>query len=747
MLLPPSASTPQIDAAPEGADFRQMLDTIWTGKWVVLTFVAIGLAIGYLVVLRSEPVYQAKGLIQVERQEDSLSATANKISDLVGAKPPEAPAEIAIIKSRMVLGPIAAALNLNTYVAPLYLTAIGEAISRSRASLGQPAKPPFGLTRLDRYSWGGERIEVSSIEVPATWIGRGLFIEATADGFKLLADGRVVLEGKEGERARAQTPDGEVSIFVRDIRARPGTQFFLSRRAEQIAYDDLAGRLKIVEEPTESGILIIQAYANSPEFAANIVNDVQEAYLRQNLERKSSQAEQSLTFLKNQLPDIKTRVDEAQSKLNAYQLKSGTIDIQKETEVVLDRSVELETERLNLVREREAALQRFTENHPAVTTLDEQIRLVAKDQNSLRKQAFSLPETQQEILGLVRDVEVNVQLYTALLNSAQQLQVAKAGTVGNVRIIDRALPPLYPIKPNKRNIMLAAFVAGLLAGVGAVFGLRLSLKGVDKPEDVERVLGLSTYAAIPYSIGQNKLMSRLRSKNEPGQMLAIADSSDLAIEALRSLRTSLHFAMLEARNNVVAFTGPSENLGKSFVTINLGAILAQTGKRVLVIDADMRRGSLHRLVAVSQKPGLSDYIAAAADDVLVINKTLIEGLHFIACGMRPPNPAEILSSERFALFLEHLSKLYDYVLIDTPPVMPVTDAAIIGRLAGTTLLVLKSAEHPMRIIVETVKRLTNSGAHVSGTVFNQVGKRMGSYGYGSYGSNYGYKTEAYKTHK
>jgi tyrosine-protein kinase Etk/Wzc len=215
------------------------------------------------------------------------------------------------------------------------------------------------------------------------------------------------------------------------------------------------------------------------------------------------------------------------------------------------------------------------------------------------------------------------------------------------------------------------------------------------------------------------------------------------VEALRSLRTSLHFALLEARNNIIMFTGPTAGLGKSFISTNLGAVLAQGGKRVVVVDADLRRGLLCRYFGAAQTPGVSNYIAENAELKTVIKKSAVERLDFIPSGTRPPNPAEILMHERFANLLNTLSRSYDFVLVDTPPILPVTDAAIVGRLAGTTLLVLKSAEHPMRAVEEAVRRLRTAGVQVRGTIFNQVGKRVGSYGYGSYGYTYGYSTQAY----
>ncbi len=748
-LIPQNTTGPQQQAGLYGSpdedeiNFRELFDIVWSGKWVVLGITLLGFILSAAFAFTSPPVYQANGLVQVEQEKNGLKASVDQLSALIGSTPSEAPAEIAILKSRMVLGAVSDSLKLYIRAEPNYFHSMGRAIARRRAGQEHIAPAPFGLRR---YAWGGESIRVTALDFPESMHNRAFTLTARKDGFDLTnADKQMVLSGKVGERVTADTRDGPIAIFVQELKAEPGTTFTVARIAVQTVLARLNGQLTVTESPRESGVLSLQVQADDARFAAVLVNEIEGAYLRQNVERRSAQAEQSLEFLKRQLPELKAKVDEAQARLNQYQLKKGTVDVQQETELVLKRIVDLETQRLTMVQERDAALQRYTGQHPVVATLNEQIRGLEREQGNIKKQVEALPETQQEILSLMRDLEVNTQLYTALLNSAQELQVTKAGTVGNVRIIDSGLVPLEPIKPNKKVIVALGLLLGAFLGVVTVFALRALLRGVDKPEEVERITGLPTYASIPYSRAQQALQAKTRNNSKEVKVLAALDGNDLAIEALRSLRTSLHFAMLDATNNIVVLTGPVAALGKSFVSINLGAVLAMSGKRTVVIDADLRRGQLHRYVGAEKKPGLSDYIAGTCDLATLVQTSSITGLDFVPGGTRPPNPSEILMSERFDDLLKQLSKSYDYVLIDTPPVLPVTDAAIVGRLAGTTLLVLKAAEHPMRAIEETVKRLRQAGVPVRGTIFNQVGARVGSYGYGSYGYSYGYSSYGYKS--
>lgn len=182
-------------------------------------------------------------------------------------------------------------------------------------------------------------------------------------------------------------------------------------------------------------------------------------------------------------------------------------------------------------------------------------------------------------------------------------------------------------------------------------------------------------------------------------------------------------------------TGPAPGAGKTFVAANLATILADTGKRVLVIDADMRKGRLHALFGLPRDGGLSELIAGSRDIDSVIHATGVKNLDMISTGERPPNPAELLLHEKFAGFLQQVSSTYDHIVIDTPPVLAVTDAAIVGRLAGATLMVLKDGQHPLREIEQSIKRLKLAGVNLRGAVFNAISRISARRGFGRY---YGY---------
>lgn len=724
----------------DDVDLRQIFGVLWGGRYKVLLSILLTLTVGLIYLVAKAPVYEANGLVQVEQDDKSLSSSLGDLSTLFGA-PVETEAEIEILKSRMVLGSVVDNLNLEISATPNYFPLIGRFVAQHGELTGEPRAPIFGL---DRYAWGGEHIEVSTLDLPTSLVDENLTLVAArpAGSYILLdSDDKLILRGKVGEKAIGAASGGSVVVFVRDLKARPGTRFNVIRFSRQDVFENLAISLNIAEQSKQSGVIGITADGKSPLLVTNIVKEIEDSYLRQNVERRSAEAEQSLEFLQKQLPDIRRKVDAAQAGLNAYQMKQGSVDVTKETDIVLQQSVDLETQRLELEQKRQEALQKFTPKHPVIQAIDAQIGDIQNRQEEIKKKTEKLPETQQEILSLMMELQVNTGLYTALLNSAQQLQVAKAGTVGNVRIIDYPLTPNEPTKPVPSLVLALSVMMGFVIGVLYLFAEKALFRGVDSPDEVEKALGLPTYAAIPFVPSQLRIAKELKRKGGSGCILADIEPDNPAIEALRSLRTSLQFALLESGSNVVMFTGPTPGLGKSFVSINLGAVVATSGKRVAVVDADLRRGHLHEYFGESASPGLSDYVVGNADLASIIRKTSVDGLFVVKNGTTPPNPAELLLHEKFVGLIDQLSKSFDLVIIDTPPVLPVADAGIVGRLVPNVLIVLKEGEHPLRMIEDTVRRLRSAGVNPRGVLFNQVGVSSGGYGYYYNSYSYAYNAE------
>jgi tyrosine-protein kinase Etk/Wzc len=563
--------------------------------------------------------------------------------------------------------------------------------------------------------------------------------------FQLLDDNdNLLIEGVAGE---AFAQDG-VEGLIECLQANPGTRFEVVRNPRIVTIQGYQDALDISEQGKESGIIrLALARADAAE-AVKILNKIAALYVDQNVRRTSAEAAQSLAFLQSQLPQVKRDLAKASDALNAYQTHGKTVNISLETQSVLGQSVALET-RISELKMQQAEMDRkFTKQHPAYRALMSQIGELTQQQKSLEGKVGDLPATQQELLNLTRDVEVASQIYTQLLNKSQELDIVRAGAVGNVRLIDPADVDLTsPVKPKKALIVLIATFLGAFVGVALVL-LRKSLsKGLEGPEAIEQ-LGLPVYASIPYSALQREEDTKKgRAKitaETPAYLLALRNPTDLSIESIRSLRTCLHFAALDSTNNRIMISGPSPQVGKTFVSSNLAAVMAQSGQRVLLIDADMRKGHLHKTLNVPIANGLSDLLVKRCSIEQAINTVEIDNLHFISRGQVPPNPSELLMHANFRDLLAELSQRYDVVIIDTPPLLAVTDAAIVGREAGISLIVTRFAVNPAKEIEMTIRRFAQNGIELKGAVFNGVEKRAASY-YGN--GNYGYYNYEYASDK
>ncbi|NAW92890.1 polysaccharide biosynthesis tyrosine autokinase [Vibrio sp. V42_P2S4T144] len=712
--------------ADDEIDLGKLFGIILDAKWLILCTVVLFSIIGVGVAILSTPIYKADALIQIEsKSSGGISAMVGDMGELFSAES-SATTEIEIIKSRMILGGTVDKFNLTTVVSPNYMPIIGK-----------------GLARLQ-----GEQISlsVSRFNAPSYAVGVPLTLEvidSEKQTFRLLEDdNNVILEGKVGELLEKNG----YQFLATELVAQTGDSFTVSKISKLDAINKLQENLSISERGKQTGIISLSFSGEDRAKIQDILNDISQNYFfLQNVQRNSAEAEQSLEFLKGHLPDIKTKLTASEDVLNRFRQENESIDLGLEAQSTLKVMVELEAQLNELTFKESEISQRFTQDHPAYKSLLDKRETLLKEKERLNKQVQKLPKTQREVLRMTRDVEVNQQIYIQLLNKVQELNIIKAGTVGNVRILDNAQSFSKPIKPKKALIVVLATLLGGMAGVAFVLIRAAFHRGVETPDQIEQI-GMPVYASVPKSIQQlefaNKLKRNKGSNNEL-VLLAEANPADLSIEALRSLRTSLHFAMMEAKNNVLMISGPAPSIGKTFVSTNFAAVAAKTGQKVLLIDADMRKGYLQQCFGLRWDNGLSDYLSGKTSLSNIIKSTSIDNLDVVTRGQVPPNPSELLMHPRFKSFVDEMSAQYDLVIIDTPPVLAVTDPSIVGALAGTTLMVARFDQTTLKEIEVAQGRFEQSGVEVKGVILNAVEKKASnSYGYGYGYYNYAYKSES-----
>ena len=736
---------PVVVAAPpdDEIDLVRYLDVLLASRWLIASIAGVVLALGVAYAFLARPVYQADILVQVEDNPNSAKSLLGDVSSIFDVKA-EAAAEIEILRSRMVVGKAVDNLRLYVSAKPSYFPFIGAWIASRAKGLSEPGMLGFG-----GFAWASESINVEQFDVPDSLEGEEFKLTALGEGRYRVEHSSldVPLEGRVGQPLKAVQSVGSITLLVNDMKAKPGIVFNLVRNSHLQTLERLQDQLKIAEKGKQSGIIGASLDGTNPKLTANILNEIGEEYVAQNIRRKAAEAEKSLVFLDDLLPQLKAELERAEVKYNEMRNKRNTFNLSEEGKAFLQESVSAETGLLELKQKRTELLTRFAASHPGVQALDQQIATLSARVGGMAARMKAFPNVEQDTLRLMRDVQVNNDLYVGLLNNMQQLKLVKAGKVGNVRLLDNAPIPEEPIKPKKGLTIALAAILGLLVGVVAAFVRNALYGGITDSQDIEQHTGLNVYATVPLSTAQILLTEEIRQRKRGKFVLADRNPNEPSIESLRSLRTALQFAMLDAVNNSVLLTGPTPGVGKSFISANLSVVMATGGKRVLLIDADMRKGHLNQYFGKDRSNGLADVLIGNASFAQAVHRDVFENLDFLSTGGLPPNPAELLLNERMVKLLEEVGQEYDLVLIDTPPVLAVSDTAILAARCGTVFLVTRFEKTTIGEVTESAKQLRQANADVNGVVFNGLDPNAYRYGYGSkYGryryAYYGYTQDA-----
>lgn len=707
-----------------GWDLAHLVGQLIDHRWIIVAVTAFFMLMATLYTLFATPIYSADAMVQVDQK--NTASVLNELQDVIPTTP-ASDTEIQIIESRMVIGKTVNDLGLDTVIQQNYFPVIGKGLSRLMGN--KPAQ-----------------IAISRLEIPRSIDKRTVELEVTGpQTYTVSKDGDELFKGRVGQLEQ----HGDVTMLVSGIQADEGTSFSVTKLSDLQAIKTVLGALTVADKGKTTGVLGLEFQDEDQEQASRVLNQIVNNYLLQNVERKSEQAEKSLEFLRTQLPNVRAKLDDAEDKLNTFRRQNESVDMSLEAKSALDSSVSVQSQ-LNELTFREAEVsQLFTKDHPTYRALLEKRKTLEAEQAQLNKKISAMPQTQQEILRLTRDVQAGQEIYMQLLNRQQELGISKASTVGDVRIIDRAETSTSPVAPKKLLIIVAGLIVGLMLSVGLVLLKALFHHGIDNPEQLEE-LGMNVYASVPLSEWQRKKDTEAlarrgsKEKSDPhNTLLALGNPTDLSIEAIRSLRTSLHFAMMEAKNNILMITGASPGIGKTFICANLATLVSKAGQRVLFIDGDMRRGYTHELLGADNKTGLSNVLSGKSEFSPAMIQKGVYGFDFLPRGQVPPNPSELLMHRRMQELLDWASKNYDLVLIDTPPILAVTDASIIGKLAGTSLMVARFETNTTKELDVSYKRFAQNGIEIKGVILNAVvRKASNAYGYGYDYYNYEYGKES-----
>ncbi|HDR2627212.1 TPA: polysaccharide biosynthesis tyrosine autokinase [Enterobacter cancerogenus] len=684
-----------------------LLFTLLAGAWAFFT----------------TPVYQADALVQIEsKQENGL---LKNLGQLDSGLLPDATPEILLLKSRMILGETVENLGLTQQVHQRVYPVIGRLWERIQGR--KPGDIQLGWLQIPHQD-GKPQTLVLTVQAQGQY---------SLDGDNFHAQGAV---GKPLAKAG-------VYVNVQSIDAEVGTEFTLKTLTKLEAINALSKSFTVKEMAKQSGMLALTLTGKDPQKITKVLNGITSNFLKQNIARQEAQDTRSLAFLERQLPKISGELDEAEERLNAYRKQRDSVDLTLEAKSILDQVVNVENQ-LNELTFREAEIsQLFKKDHPTYRALREKRQTLENERSRLNHRVSTMPTTQQEILRLSRDVESGRTIYLQLLTRQQELNISRSSAIGNVRIIDQAETQPEPIKPKKALIIVLGFVAGLALSLGYVIASVALKRGIMSSEQLEP-LGVPVLATLPRSVwlwkkthlrSKSLFASRWRHTTSNVPFLPVDRPADSYVEAVRGLRTSLYFTMMDAANRIVMFSGPTQDCGKTLVSTSLSAIAAQSGQKVLFIDADMREGYVHKIFGLNNDCGLSSVLEGKCDGMQAIQRFEKAGIDVMTSGPTPTHPAELLMNERFRTLMAWANERYDLVVIDTPPVLAVTDASLAAQTAGITLLVSRYAKTSVKEIENSLKRLQQSGVGVSGIILNDIIKSAALYyseGYSQY--DYGY---------
>ena len=733
MNLPPL--DPRNDQTPGGkgkSPFTFFQD-LWEGRLIFLGALGCFLLLGIFMVLRAKPVYQAEALLQFQGKKTSpLDPTLAKVEGML-MDLAEIDAEVEILKSNQVLGRVVEVMKLDIEVEPLGGSPLGSLLSGGDAvellleveSLEVPSPlrgQDFRVTLLEGGSYRWEALEPGRFSKKAVFLGNGIV----------------------GETLQGTYTGETIALNIRTLQGKPGQQFGLVRRPLGLTIQSLRASFDAFEKGKLTNMLALTYKDSTPVRATLVLNEIIDQYLKSSIERKSAEASKTLASLESKVPELKSRVEASESRLNQYRARAGSVDLGREADISLQHSSTLGIQLSALRQRREELLRTYKDASDVVKNVDNQIDRIQQEIEQADRKVRSLPALQQEVVRLTRDVQVNTELYTAMLNSIQQLQVSRDSDIGNVSVVDPATPALDP-KGSRRSIQMGLFLfLGVLVGLGLISLRKAMRHGVEDHNLIENKLGIPVMATIPHSAAQTDFMKNPpESRGEGSNLLAILHPNDLAVESLRGLRTMLRFITKEAPNRIVMLAGPSPDIGKSFVSSNLAVVLAQAGAKVLVVDADLRRGTLHRDFGIKvRQDGLAQVLTGKRAWKDVVHTTDIPNLSLMPAGEIPINPSELLLEPSLTRFFEDVSAAYEYVLIDSPPVLPVTDAILLGAQAATVLLVARYGRHTMAELEACKRKLEDHGINFRGCIFNdlQATGLKGVNGEYKYAYHYSYKS-------
>lgn len=721
-----------VDQSDENIDFLAVMLTLLRGWKVILLLAILGLIIGVLYTRYVNPTYQANALIQIEENSQGISALGANISQLVAPVVSQAQTEAELIKSRMVFNPVIDLLHLDIQLSD---PSVGHLDRLQKDHTHTQLNTREGVS----LETDNGQVQVSEFIVPQAYLNHPFTLIRTKTGFTL-SDDISRYQGQFDQPNTFKTTTGDILLTVTEL---PTSQhpIKITKQTQQNAFDIINSALSVKEMGSQvsTGIIQLSLIGSNQEQISLILKEIALSYIDQNQSRGSEETTKTLKFMETQIPLLKQKLETSEAAYNKFRERSGTIDVGKEAELLVTENYQIDAQLNDLKLKKAELTTYYTEEHPLVIQINDQLRALNARKSEISNSVERLPEVQREFLKLSEDSNINREIYLTLLKNYEQLKIVKAGQVGFARIIDLPISTFNAIAPKKPLIWLLATLLGLMLGVLFVLIRGLTQKVVKDPKRLEAKMGVPVIAAIPKS---KPLTSFGRGKRAINPLLSYANRNSLSYEAIKGLRTFLMFGLLDAgktnqHGQVTLFTAESPDVGKSLLCANLAEVFSQLDKKILIIDADMHRGTLHTVFNVDSAIGLADYFSVDSPTVSSITQvTNISHVDLIPRGELPANPSSLLTSDKFGALMVELRTHYDYIFINSPPVLAATDALILAQYADIVLMVTKYNDSLEGQLAYAIKQMAKANITVDGIVINDM--QQGRLDKNSYHYTYAY---------
>jgi tyrosine-protein kinase Etk/Wzc len=691
---------------------------------VLITFAAV-LALGVAFVVFSTPVYRVDALLQMEERAPNAPTSTQKAPGALEAPYLPVLGEMEILRSRELLVSAIAASRADVDIRvdnrfPL----IGDWFARrfDKTAVGGVAPAPLGL---DSFAWGGESLDLAKFDVPAHLYGEEFMIESRGDSWALYdMDRRFSFEGGFGKDTPLNFGANQAGVIRIDgIAGRPGTRFNVVRNDRAAIFADLQRELRILEPARQAGVVRLSIDTEDPQRSTALLNELMRGYLDRSVQVRTGDAERSLAFLNKQLPIVKSGLEKAEDELSAFRSRTQSVNLDQQSESAFAQVLQLERTRVELDLKQRELSERFGAQHPQMQMIRQQLATVNGRLGTLTNSFSALPRNQRDMVRLEREVNTQAALYTSMLNTMQELKVARAGMVGNARVVDPPRPSGRPVKPKPLIVMSIAAGIGVAASIAAALLAGMFRPTIREADEIETGTGLNTVVTVPESAKQRRLPRSGFFGSRTSPLLTLSSPDEPAVESLRSFRMRLTRDHAEPLSKAILITSATAGAGKTFVAANLAALLSSAGRRVLLIEADMRHPRLHTYFGTPRSPGLADLLAGNATFDQVVHRDVLPRVDLLMPGKPKENPGDLLSSGRLRELLDVIGDDYDHAVFDSVPILPAGDSLAIAQLPVSTFLVARAEHSTLSEIQEATRRLEGVKADIRGVVFNGA-KRM-----------------------